>query len=65
MEAAVIMVMAVMAARVAVAERDQYWYGHEERRRRTMVQNSMILRHQIIHFPTSEGMSEVSERANE
>ena len=31
----------------------------------TMVQNSLILRHQNFHFPTSLGFSEVSERANE
>ena len=33
--------------------------------RRTMVQNKVILKHQILHFPTSLGVSEVSERANE
>ena len=33
--------------------------------RRTMGQNQVILRHQIIHFSTSEGVSEVSEQANE
>ena len=31
----------------------------------TMGQNQVILRHTKIHFPTSEGVSEVSERANE
>ena len=31
----------------------------------TMGQNHVILRHPIIHFPTSKGVSEVSERANE
>ena len=30
-------------------------------RRRTMVQNNVILRHKIIHFPTSLEVSEVSE----
>ena len=29
----------------------------------TRVQNSMISRHQILHLPTSLGVSEVSERA--
>ena len=33
--------------------------------KRTMGQNQVILRHSKIHFPTSEGVSEVSERANE
>ena len=32
---------------------------------RTMVQNKVILTHEIIHFPMSLGVSEVSERANE
>ena len=31
----------------------------------TMGQNQVILRHPIIHCPTSEGVSKVSERANE
>ena len=31
----------------------------------TLVQNKVILRHYIIHFPTSLGVSKVSERANE
>ena len=39
--------------------------GKTIRRRTTMVQNSMILRHQNSYFPMSEGVSEVSERANE
>ena len=30
-----------------------------------VVKNSMILRHKIIHFPTSLGVSEVSEQGNE
>ena len=30
-----------------------------------MVQNSMTLRHKIIHFPMSLGVSEVSERTSE
>ena len=30
-----------------------------------MVQNSLILRHLIIHFPTSEGVSEVSEQSKQ
>ena len=34
-------------------------------RDRTMVRNKVKLRHQNSHFPTSEGVSEVSERANE
>ena len=32
---------------------------------RTMGQNQVILRHPIIQFPTSLGVNEVSERANE
>ena len=31
----------------------------------TMVQNKVILRQEITHFPTSSGMSEVSERTSE
>ena len=31
----------------------------------TVGQNQVVLRHLIIHFPTSEGVSEVSKRANE
>ena len=31
----------------------------------TMVQNSTILRHKIILFPTNLGVGEVSERVNE
>ena len=36
-----------------------------DRGERTMVQNSLILGHKIIHFPTSLGVSEISEPANE
>ena len=30
-----------------------------------MGQNQVIMKHPIIHFPTSEGVSEVSERTSE
>ena len=29
-----------------------------------MGQNQVVLRHQIMHFPTSEGVSEVSEQGS-
>ena len=40
--------------------RSQLW-RRQGRRRRTVGQNQVILRHPIIHFPMSEGVSEVSE----
>ena len=41
------------------------WILPRSRQQRTMGQNQGILRHGIIHFPTSEGVSKVSERENE
>ena len=40
------------------------WILPRSRQQRTMGQNQVILRHGIIHFPTSEGVSKVSERAS-
>ena len=42
------------------------WQSNEQLKRDcTMGQNQVILRHRIIHFPMSAGVSQVSERANE
>ena len=41
------------------------WVLPRSRQRCTMGQNQVILRHGIMHFPTSKQVSKVSERANE
>ena len=45
--------------------RPERWKKKDRRQRRTMGQNQVIMKHPIIHFPTSEGVSEVSERTSE